>query len=281
MRVSLLSWCILAALIANVVVYLWPPEKRQASVSEPPPGIRSLVLLEEMEPSVAAETRLIPETVAVETEQAIANTLAETAADSAANNATDNAAESTPANPAAPDGDELQEIRITAQRLSLPQRCWLAGPVEDNELSERLNADFAAAAISMDLILQTVAAPPDHWVYLPAPAEQTEVRRLARELREAGIDNFPITDGALAGSLSLGLFRSEERAVAVREKVRGQGYPAEIYRRPRSREEAWIALDDAGREALEWPDTAGLLAGYEGLQLRQRDCPVEELLPRQ
>ena len=78
----------------------------------------------------------------------------------------------------------------------------------------------------------------------------------------------------MTGNLSLGLFRSQERARTVAKNVRGQGYPVEIYLRTRSREEAWIALEDADLAALDWVAAPGNLRDYPQLRLQERDCPA-------
>jgi hypothetical protein len=170
------------------------------------------------------------------------------------------------------DEEAGQEAEKEAPPEPASRRCWLAGPVADDRTSEALSARFASASTSMDLILRTVEADPDYWVYLPTDGSQAEVRRLSSELREDGMDNFPITNGPLAGSLSLGLFRAGERARALREDLRNRGYDADIYQRPRYRDEAWIALDDEAREALGWPATAGAVPGFDRVMLEEQSC---------
>ena len=168
----------------------------------------------------------------------------------------------------------------TAEPQSMPSEvavetgggCWLAGPVEDENLSARLTAEFAAAGVSMDLVLQTTEADPIHWVFIRTSGSQADVRRLSRVLRDSGWDNFPITDGPLAGSLSMGLFRSRDRATAVRDRLLTDGYAAAIFERATFREQPWISLDDGGRAALGWPDTEGILAGYREMRLVAWDC---------
>ncbi len=156
--------------------------------------------------------------------------------------------------------------------LADPDRCWLVGPVQEGEASEPLLAAFAGAGVSLDLVLRTVEISPDHWVYMPTRGSQADIRRLSRQLRQSGIDNFPITDGPLVGSLSLGLFRSEERANSYRDAIVERGYAVEIYQRPAFAEQPWAAIDDAGRRALGWPEQAGQLPDFETLLLAEREC---------
>ena len=269
-------WCVAAALLANGAVFYWQSQQKARDALPPPAqGMGRLVLLSEMETAdtdiattdtgsgaaavdVAADaesgalevqTNDMPDDTATPVEAVLSDT--------------DTAAAAAPASEAG--------LADTAPVPEAP-RCWWLGPVKDDRLSEELSAQFAAAAISMDLVLRTVEADPDHWVYLSTTGSQAEVRNLSRDLREAGFDNFPITTGPLAGSLSLGLFRSGEGARELRGDLQGQGYDAQIFQRPRYRDEAWVALDDAGRQALGWPGETGLVPGFESLFLEEDSC---------
>ena len=294
MKLSLVHWLIAAALLANAVVFLWPGEPEPAA-DLTGGSLRELRLLKELDesppvrqPAPAPASRPV--------------SAPEPSAAVAPDGDSDVVAAVEPVMPAAPETElvepeEASETRVEAEpggrasagpgeppdaasaqaapagASSEPSRCWIAGPVDSDSVSESLAAGFAAAGIGLDLVLQTVEVSPDNWVYLPTTGSQAEVRRLSRELREAGFDNFPITDGPLAGSLSLGLFRSEERAQALRDRLRGQGHQAGIYPRPAFREQPWAAISDRAREALGWPAEAGPLPGFDAVELRERDCP--------
>ena len=173
------------------------------------------------------------------------------------------------------EGAGVEDVTPGAEAMDTapePPRCWWVGPVSNDQLSEELSARFAEASISMDLVLRTVEADPDHWVFLATSGSQADVRDLSRHLRDVGYDNFPITTGPLAGSLSLGLFRSGEGARELRGELQAAGYAAEIYQRPRYRDEAWVELDDAGRQAMGWPADTGPVEGFEGLLLEEGSC---------
>jgi hypothetical protein len=302
---GLLYGLIAAAALANVAVYLWQDAAPGPAVPLPKDRLPELVLLSELEdePALLQKLEAIerdaeayatadpesserpPAVVAGDAkddsrvggmgeysggepgDQAVLAASAGAARTSAGPpvDATASAAEPTA------DLGERADAGATAERVS--GRCWLAGPVVGERLAVELAASFDAAGLTMDLVLETVEAEPDYWVYLPTSGAPADIRRLSRELGEAGIESFPINKGTLAGSLSIGLFRSSERAGSMQNRLREQGYQAEIYTRSRIRDEAWIALDDAGRTALEWPDREGPLPGYVGMMLRERPCP--------
>lgn len=235
MRLPLVYWLIAAAVLANGAVFLWPkpPPPEIMLGSADTPG--DLVLLKELDGSA----RLRP----------------------------------MPGRPKP--GDPVDKSRDPGRSpvAMAAGDCWLAGPVEDERLSTRLAAELAAVGVSMDLVLQTTEVAPTHWVYIRTSGSQADVRRLSRVLRDAGWENFPITDGPLLGNLSVGLFRDEKRAVSVRDRLLAAGYAADIYRRTAFREQPWLVLHSVGREALGWPAREGPVPGYSGLRLVEGGCP--------
>jgi len=266
-RLPLVYWLIAAALLANAAVFYW-----RYVADKPVPAqhadIGRLRLLDELETD--AERKAIaaskPETPAVrpKLEQApepAAPRLPLTTGSPAVSIDTGAKVVET----VTPATDKIAEV-------AAPQRCWLAGPVVGEALGERLLAAFAGAGVSMDLVLRTVEVDPEHWVYLPTEGGQADIRKMSRELRQGGIDNFPITDGPLSGSLSLGLFRSEERAQAYQEAIAQKGYNPRVYLRPAFAEQPWAALTDSGLAALDWA-ASGDIAGFPELRLIERQCP--------
>ncbi|MDJ0879472.1 MAG: hypothetical protein QNI86_12715 [Halieaceae bacterium] len=287
MKFSLVHWLIAVALLANAAVFYWQ-QTRPASVARVDTGgLRELKLLSEVdEDELAAATYLpappveVPAPAERPTPEPMQNepvpeqSLAGGPEPETGPLPVDNE-ESALAAAVAGSG-EPEEAESPAPEFTGPEppwRCWLAGPVDNDALNEQLTVDFAAAGVSMDLVLQATEITPDSWVHLPTSGEQADVRRLSQELRQVGIDNFPINSGPLAGSLSVGLFRSERRAIAVRDSLRSRGYEqVEIYKRPRFAELPWITLDRAGRVALGWPAEEGDLPGYEDLRLLAVEC---------
>ncbi len=272
MRLSLVHWLIAAAVLANAAVYYLQHSQDEPAVPLEAGGLSQLKLLSELDEGPPPELRQQPEAVSQVAEPEVTSAVAELVPVDGVATAVDEQQQPAVA-VAAVETASADAANIPApEPVPAAPRCWLAGPVDSDALSERLTVAFAAAGVSMDLVLQTTEVSPDNWVYLPTSGEQADIRRLSRELRQGGMDNFQITDGPLAGSLSMGLFRSEQRAIAVRDKLRSRGYAADIYKRPAFAEQPWISLDDTGRVALDWPGVEGELAGYDALRLIAVDC---------
>jgi hypothetical protein len=282
MRLSLVQWLIAAAVLANGIVFYWQHQQTAAPSTAGIEPLGQLKLLGELEQRPqAAESRAadpVPPRaelpVAEQEPSAVEDTPLSSGAASAAGMASLTGNELGDSEPALIVDAPVEPPEAAVEEPAV-QRCWSAGPIADDALSEQLTAVFAAAGVSMDLVLKTTEVAPDHWVYLPTSGEQADVRRLSRELRQGGMDNFQITDGPLAGSLSMGLFRDGDRAVAVRDTLRQRGHQAYIYERPAFREQPWIAIDENARTALDWPAVEGVLPGYENLRLLATECPED------
>lgn len=265
---GLLYSFIAAAALANIAVFIWQDAARKAVVSPSKGRLPELVLLSELDddPSPSpgqsdGETDAESSIPAEGDRREFPSTAVTGVVDQPADAGVDGS------------GEDAGFQRGAEAIAAAAQRCWLAGPVVGERLAVELAASFDAEGVTMDLVLETVEAEPEYWVYLPTSGVRADMRRLSRELREAGVDSFSINEGTLAGSLSLGLFRSSKRAEAMQSRLQEQGYSAEIYPRSRVRDEAWIALDDSERTALEWPDIEGPLPGYAGMTIRERPCP--------
>jgi hypothetical protein len=167
----------------------------------------------------------------------------------------------------------VEQALEIADSMLATESCWLAGPLDQAAVREAVTGALATQGIQLKLVLQRVAAAPDYWVYLPVAGGGQQQRLLAAELRKKGIDSYAIAEGQLSGDLSLGLFRNVEHAHSLVSRLQAQGFVPEIYQRPRSREEAWAALQRAELAALGWETVAGPLTAYPSVRLVQQNCP--------
>jgi hypothetical protein len=277
MNKRLVRWLILCLLVANGLLFFWP----ENAVIPPPgenPRVKRLVLLEEVEqePIARAPSRANEVATPAPAEPAIDEPAEQVFAAETDERLQIEFVESSQEVPAESEEQVAAvEPEPEPEPEPVPERCWLAGPVESTALTESLTGEFAAVREPLNLVLRRVATEPDHWVYLKVDGGLEERRRLSLELRERGIDHFPITDGELSGNLSLGLFRSPDGAQILAARVREEGYPVETFLRPRYREEAWVALGEAARIGLGWSDEPGLLLQHPEMRIEEQDCAAD------
>jgi len=114
---------------------------------------------------------------------------------------------------------EPPAVSLAAQ-LRLAQ-CVEAGPMSEAE-AVRIQAAFDAVAAELSVQMRRLDDITSWWVYLP-PSPIDNARRVA-ELRQRGItETYVMPDGAWRGSISLGLFRQEELAVALARSIADRG----------------------------------------------------------
>ena len=256
-----IRWLILMLVLANLALFYWLRTETRQIVETVPVGVKRLVLVEELSPAVVVNDGEVAEISGP----------ADVSDDDIATVRT--AVESGTAALVQVAQEFVEQALEIAESVLATESCWLAGPLDQTAVREAVTGALATQGIQLKLVLQRVAAAPDYWVYLPVEGGGQQPLLLAAELREKGIDSYAITQGQLAGDLSLGLFRNEEHADSLMSRVRAQAYVPEIYQRPRSREQAWAALREVELAALGWEVEAGALTAYPSVRLVQRTCP--------
>lgn len=120
--------------------------------------------------------------------------------------------------------------------------CLHLGGFESEERASLL----AQRLLSLDIPVQQTAISAefakDYWVYLPPFGSRDAALRQFRELQARGIDSFLVAEGDLANGISLGIFSVQGLAVGLLERMRGQGYGAEMRELVRERREYWVRV---------------------------------------
>lgn len=151
------------------------------------------------------------------------------------------------------------------------RECWRAGPLKDSS-EQQLATLFKQQGLEMRLLPRKVVTETKYWVYVET-ANNPDIRKQTRAaLLEAGIDNYVIAGGALAGDLSLGLFRQQKRAEGIAAQRRGQGFLAKVYPVEKVEEKNWLLLDSEEAGTLGWPADLKTVPGEPELQLKPMKC---------
>ena len=230
MSLRWIHWLVASLVLANLLLFLWPESETRQQERPGQGDVPRLLLLHEVAAFADIEDAVssVPETSTIDSEVAQATEA-----------------------PAA-----------TLQQML----CWSLGPAQPATI-ESLTQSLQQLGLQVSTENRVVMVPKDYWVYVPTDGTREQVRFIGRSLREQGIDNYPINDGELQGSLSLGLFRSRERADAVVSDAVNEGFSANVYQRMQSIEEPWFLL--RGVDADIEPSLRQL--GSE-LQLESTDC---------
>jgi hypothetical protein len=256
MRLRILGWLIAIMVVANIAFFLWPRPPQAVPAAASLPAVKRLQLVEEdavAEPAGAFKQELEAESEALLQAAPDALSLAE------------------PEPILGPYTDPDPGPEPTPEPEPEPS-CWRLGPLGEAAYRE-VRAVLNVSGIDWQVNTELVGQQPKYRVYLPTSDVPAEVRRISQELKSKGIDNFRITEGELAGSLSLGLFVSQELAQRLVNAAQAAGHSALILQIERGHLQYWFALTGKDLARLGWVAIDGEVDGFTSLNMRQQNCP--------
>lgn len=172
--------------------------------------------------------------------------------------------------PAAPEllGREAGGPReATTSRL-----CVNLGVFNTRAEAEQLRQRLLALSVQSAVITQDVADTLDYWLVLPVQGAKRDALSRLSALQEQGIDSFLITQGELAGNLSLGVFSREDYAQARQAQLQALGYNAKIEVLETISSEYLVQVDADARRLVDQAMLARLRASFPELQHQFDPC---------
>jgi hypothetical protein len=156
---------------------------------------------------------------------------------------------------------------------SSTEKCELIGPFAEllhaEYLVERLTSLDAASVVRQ----VEIADGKNYWVYLkPEMSEKEALRRLSEIQQSKAIDSYIIPSGELANGISFGQFSNEKEATEKAEKIRAQGYAADIKEVPKSHNEIWVEVREKNGQKITEDRWLTLLKEEKAIERRQNYC---------
>ena len=151
------------------------------------------------------------------------------------------------------------------------QQCQLIGPFVELLHAEYLVERLAALEMPASVRHIEIADGKNYWVYLKPEMSEKEALRRLYEVQAKSIDSYIIPEGELANGISLGQFADVGAAKEKLERVREQGYTAEIKEIPKSHSEVWVEVKQSEQKlsAEQWQD---LLKDEKAIERRENYC---------
>lgn len=150
--------------------------------------------------------------------------------------------------------------------------CVNLGVFNSQAKAEQLRQRLLALSIQSEVMSRDVADSLDYWLVLPVQGGKEEAISRLSLLQSQGIDSFLITQGSLAGNISLGVFSREDYALARQAQLQAQGYPAEVETLEKTTSEYLIQVDPAARRLVDQSMLARLRESFPGLQHQYDPC---------
>jgi hypothetical protein len=151
-------------------------------------------------------------------------------------------------------------------------QCQLIGP-----FAELLHAEYLVerlAGLEVEAVIKNIeiADGKNYWVYLKPEMSEKEALRKLYEVQAKSIDSYIIPSGELANGISFGQFADIKEATEKVEKIRSQGYAAEIKEIPKSHTEVWVEIKDKSEQKISADQWVELLKEENGIERRQNYC---------
>jgi hypothetical protein len=151
-------------------------------------------------------------------------------------------------------------------------QCQLIGP-----FAELLHAEYLVerlAGLEVEAVIKNIeiADGKNYWVYLKPEMSEKEALRKLYEVQAKSIDSYIIPSGELANGISFGQFADIKEATEKVEKIRSQGYAAEIKEIPKSHTEVWVEIKDKSEQKISADQWLELLKEENGIERRQNYC---------
>ncbi len=173
--------------------------------------------------------------------------------------------------------DKVTQKKITETAGSSPagsssDQCQLIGP-----FAELLHAEYLVerlAGLEVEAVIKNIeiADGKNYWVYLKPEMSEKEALRKLYEVQAKSIDSYIIPTGELANGISFGQFADVKEATDRVEKIRSQGYAAEIKEIPKSHSEVWVEIKDKSEQKISAEQWLELLKEENGIERRQNYC---------
>ncbi len=171
------------------------------------------------------------------------------------------------------EGSEVNSIKLLQDELQRGrQACVLIGPFENQQSAAQLLTVLQERGVVVSLVEQSLDRAPSYWVY-DGPFDEPEVLqgRLA-EYTAKSIDSFPIRQGELAGSISVGVFENIDSAERMINIMAKKGYAVKMRPMSRSGSAFWLSFS-AADNLLSWEEIQPLFKGLKGIpETRQIFC---------
>lgn len=136
------------------------------------------------------------------------------------------------------------------------KRCYSVGPFKDEDDAKFLGIRAEALGFESQMRSLATGGSIEHWVHVPPLANRQQSLQLLRELQGRGVDSYIITQGELAEGISLGLFRNQQSAENLTQKMLSMDYNVVIKEVLRGEKELWLefpqvsALTEAMRKRV-------------------------------
>lgn len=142
--------------------------------------------------------------------------------------------------------DDVTELMVSP----LGEGCLLLGPIFDESVAQEFESRLDEVGLRTNLIKKEREKAPRYWVYYGPFGSYAESLKEHRKFREAGVDNFIITQEDLYGALSFGVFENIDSAQRMQASMEGKGYRTSIRNIFKFESRWWVEIEASDQGAM-------------------------------
>ncbi|GGD12777.1 SPOR domain-containing protein [Halopseudomonas salina] len=169
-------------------------------------------------------------------------------------------------------GESLVRHESTTLPATPASLCVNLGAFKTSEKAEQLRQRLLALSIQSKVISREVADALDYWLIFPVQGGSPEAIQRLKLLQAQGIDSFLISQGPLAGNISLGVFSREDYALARQAQLQAEGYGVEVEALEKVSAEYLVQVDADARRLVDQSMLARMRESFPGLQHQFDPC---------
>lgn len=150
--------------------------------------------------------------------------------------------------------------------------CITLGYFDNTTEVEQLRQRLFALSIDAKVQARDVIAGTDYWLLMPIMGGERHAVLQLSALQEQGLDSFLITQGEMAGQLSLGVFAREDYARLRQEQLQALGHEVSMHAVSKKEKQFAVEVGGEARRLLDQAMLSRLRADFPSLQHQYQPC---------
>ena len=150
--------------------------------------------------------------------------------------------------------------------------CIRLGVFADREEAAQLLQRLLALDVTAEVVADEIVSSSDYWLVMSVMGGASGALAKLSSLQERGIDSFVITEGPLAGNISLGVFSREDYAAARQAQLQSDGYDVRIERVEKLRSQYSVQVAPEARRLVGSELLLKLREDFPAMQHHYQSC---------
>ena len=150
--------------------------------------------------------------------------------------------------------------------------CIRLGVFADREEAAQLLQRLLALDVTAEGVADEIVSSSDYWLVMSVMGGASGALAKLSSLQERGIDSFVITEGPLAGNISLGVFSREDYAAARQAQLQSDGYDVRIERVEKLRSQYSVQVAPEARRLVGSEMLLKLREDFPAMQHQYQSC---------